>query len=184
MGWPSCAASGSSTMRPTMSTVEPAVNGMTALIGRDGQACARAKRGNAGVASAAAESFAKQRRVIIKILPIFCRVFARAASLARMTLAGYAWQPTENAANAPSGSFSGILLMTRRITDPRAAAEAAFKTATAKPPPEPAPKPPLAPRRKGAGLAAPRPRCTGSFSGGRSGWQDRINAALRKAAGL
>jgi hypothetical protein len=55
MVWPSCCDSGSSTMRAMMSTVLPALNGTTARIGLPaGQACARLKRGSAGVASAAA----------------------------------------------------------------------------------------------------------------------------------
>ena len=57
--------SGSSTIRPTMSTVLPAVNGMIARIGFAGQACADASRGSAGSANAAAAEFRNRRRVVM-----------------------------------------------------------------------------------------------------------------------
>ena len=52
-------------MRPTMSTVVPAVNGMMARIGRAGQPCARARRGSAGMANPVAASPRKRRRVVM-----------------------------------------------------------------------------------------------------------------------
>ncbi len=71
----------------------------------------------------------------------------------------------------------------RRMRDPREAAEAAFKAATTKPA---APLPPRAP-------APPNAKETVSLRIDRDvldyfqeqgpGWQERINAALRKAAG-
>ena len=71
----------------------------------------------------------------------------------------------------------------RRPTDPMAAAEAAFK---------PAKKPPLPPMASGSGL--PRAKELVSiridrdvldrFQEDGAGWQERINEALRKAAGL
>ena len=75
---------------------------------------------------------------------------------------------------------------TRRIGDPRQAAEAAFKKATTKP--VETVKPAAAPS------AIPKARETVSlridrdvlehFQEAGPGWQERINAALRKAAGL
>jgi len=74
--------------------------------------------------------------------------------------------------------------MSRRPTDSRQAAEAAFKAATTKPP-EPMPK--AAPSLPGAkemiSLRIDRD-VLDHFQGDGPGWQDRINAALRKAAGL
>lgn len=76
----------------------------------------------------------------------------------------------------------------RRSTDPRQAAEAAFKTATTKPV-----APPAAPREA---APAPVPGARESvtlrldsavlehFQKDGPGWQDRINAALKKLAGL
>ena len=73
---------------------------------------------------------------------------------------------------------------TRRMVDPRAKAEAAFKAMTAKP--VEAPKPV-------AKVAVPSARETVSirldrdvlehFQADGAGWQERINAALRKAIG-
>ena len=73
--------------------------------------------------------------------------------------------------------------MARRPTDPRAAAEAAFKAATATPE-----------RMKEAPSATPQAKEMVSlrldrdvlerFQEDGPGWQERINAALRKAAGL
>ncbi|GJE27165.1 BrnA antitoxin family protein [Methylobacterium organophilum] len=76
----------------------------------------------------------------------------------------------------------------RRSSDPRAAAEAAFKAVTTrKPAPAPAPGP-------AAATAVPGVRETVSlrldkavlehFQKDGPGWQDRINAALKAAAGL
>lgn len=76
----------------------------------------------------------------------------------------------------------------RRGGDPRQAAEAAFRAVTRKVPESPAPEP------KAAKAAVPGLRETVSlrldrdvldhFQGDGPGWQERINAALRKAAGL
>jgi uncharacterized protein (DUF4415 family) len=72
----------------------------------------------------------------------------------------------------------------RRPHDPRAAAEAAFKTATAKPPELPAAgKPSLPGAKEMVSLRIDRD-VLDHFQEDGPGWQDRINAALRKAAGL
>ena len=63
----------------------------------------------------------------------------------------------------------------RRPGDPRLAAEAAFKAATTKPPEAIPPKPPSLPIDRDV---------LDHFQADGPGWQDRINAALRKAAGL
>ena len=72
--------------------------------------------------------------------------------------------------------------MARRPNDPRTAAEAAFKQATAKP----AELPPKAPSVPGAkemvSLRIDRD-VLDHFQEDGPGWQERINAALRKAAG-
>jgi uncharacterized protein (DUF4415 family) len=72
--------------------------------------------------------------------------------------------------------------MTRRPTDSRQAAEAAFKAATTKPP-EPLPKAPLLPNAKELVSLRIDRDVLEHFQEGGPGWQDRINAALRKAAG-
>ena len=71
---------------------------------------------------------------------------------------------------------------TRRPIDPRQAAEAAFKTATAKPP-EPAPKGASLPNVKELVSLRIDQDVLEYFQVGGAGWQDRINEALRKAAG-
>ena len=72
--------------------------------------------------------------------------------------------------------------MARRTSDPRQAAEAAFKSATSKPP-EPAPKIPALPgTRELVSLRIDRD-VLDHFQEAGPGWQERINAALRKAAG-
>ena len=75
--------------------------------------------------------------------------------------------------------------MTRRIPDSRQAAEAAFKAATTKPL-EPIPSAQKAPSIPGAkemvSLRIDRD-VLDFFQEDGPGWQDRINAALRKAAG-
>jgi uncharacterized protein (DUF4415 family) len=74
--------------------------------------------------------------------------------------------------------------MTRRTTDPRQAAEAAFKAATTKPPePEPAPKTPALPGAKELVSLRIDRDVLDHFQEAGPGWQERINAALRKAAG-
>ena len=70
----------------------------------------------------------------------------------------------------------------RRPTDPRDAAEAAFKAATAKPPPLPAKQPALPGAKETVSLRIDRD-VLDYFQGDGPGWQERINAALRKAAG-
>lgn len=75
--------------------------------------------------------------------------------------------------------------MTRRTPDARQAAEAAFKAATTKPP-EPIPPAQKTPSLPGAkemvSLRIDRD-VLDFFQGEGPGWQDRINATLRKAAG-
>jgi len=72
--------------------------------------------------------------------------------------------------------------MARRPTDSRQAAEAAFKAVTTKPP-EPLPKVPSPPNaRELVSLRIDRDVLE-HFQETGPGWQDRINAALRKAAG-
>ena len=74
--------------------------------------------------------------------------------------------------------------MSRRPTyDPRTAAEKAFKTATAKPPLELPPKPPSLPGAKEMVSLRIDRDVLDFFQEDGPGWQDRINAALRKAAG-
>jgi uncharacterized protein (DUF4415 family) len=74
--------------------------------------------------------------------------------------------------------------MARRPTyDPRTAAEKAFKAATTKPvegPPQP--PPPLPGVKETVSLRIDRD-VLDFFQEDGPGWQDRINAALRKAAG-
>ena len=71
----------------------------------------------------------------------------------------------------------------RRLTDTRAAAEAAFKAATTKPPePIPQQKASLPGAKEQVTLRIDRD-VLDFFQEDGPGWQDRINAALRKAAG-
>ncbi len=76
--------------------------------------------------------------------------------------------------------------MTRRPTyDPRSAAEKAFKAATT-PKPELPPLPPQPPALPGAKEMVPLRidrDVLDYFQEAGPGWQERINAALRKAAG-
>jgi uncharacterized protein (DUF4415 family) len=78
--------------------------------------------------------------------------------------------------------------MARRPSDPRQAAEAAFKAATTKPPPDipvvPVVKAPSVPGAKEQVSVRIDRDVLEYFQGQGPGWQDRINAALRKAAGL
>ena len=71
---------------------------------------------------------------------------------------------------------------TRGTSDPRHAAEAAFKQATTKPA-EPAPKQPSLPNAKELVSLRIDRDVLEHFQETGPGWQDRINAALRKAAG-
>jgi uncharacterized protein (DUF4415 family) len=73
--------------------------------------------------------------------------------------------------------------MSRRPTDPRAAAEQAFKAVTAKPPPELPPKPTTLPGAKETVSLRIDRDVLDFFQKDGPGWQERINAALRKAAG-
>jgi uncharacterized protein (DUF4415 family) len=72
--------------------------------------------------------------------------------------------------------------MTRRTTDPRSAAEAAFKAATTKPL-EPVARPPSIPNAKELVSLRIDRDVLEHFQESGPGWQDRINAALRKLAG-
>jgi uncharacterized protein (DUF4415 family) len=71
---------------------------------------------------------------------------------------------------------------TRRPIDPRQAAEAVFKTATAKPP-EPAPKRASLPNVKELVSLRIDQDVLEYFRESGAGWQDKINEALRRAAG-
>jgi uncharacterized protein (DUF4415 family) len=73
--------------------------------------------------------------------------------------------------------------MARRPSDARQAAEAAFKKVTAKAP-EPPPKAPSIPGSKEMVSLRIDRDVLEFFQKDGPGWQDRINAALRKAAGL
>jgi uncharacterized protein (DUF4415 family) len=72
---------------------------------------------------------------------------------------------------------------TRRPGDPRLTAERAFKAATTKPAELP-PKPPTIPNVKEQVTLRIDRDVLDHFQEAGPGWQDRINAALRKAAGL
>jgi len=72
--------------------------------------------------------------------------------------------------------------MTRRTTDSRQAAEMAFKAATTKPA-ESAPKSPSLPGAKELVSLRIDRDVLDYFQEAGPGWQERINAALRKAAG-
>jgi uncharacterized protein (DUF4415 family) len=79
--------------------------------------------------------------------------------------------------------------MGRRPNDPRsgdarAAAERAFKAVTAPKPAEAAPKAPAPPGVKEMVSLRIDRDVLDFFQAEGAGWQDRINAALRKAAGL
>ena len=71
---------------------------------------------------------------------------------------------------------------TRRTMDPREKAEAAFKSATTKPVPS-APEHPALPGVKELISLRIDRDVLDYFQEGGPGWQDRMNAALRKAAG-
>jgi len=82
------------------------------------------------------------------------------------------------------------IVMARRPSDPRAAAEAAFKAATTKPtdlakgPAQPVSTSPSLPGVKEQVSLRIDRDVLDHFREGGPGWQERINAALRKAAGL
>lgn len=73
-------------------------------------------------------------------------------------------------------------MATRRINDPRNAAEAAFKAATTKPAELPVKKPIIPNAKEMVSLRINRD-VLDYFQDAGPGWQDRINDALRKAAG-
>jgi uncharacterized protein (DUF4415 family) len=73
--------------------------------------------------------------------------------------------------------------MTRRPMDPRSAAEKAFKAVTAPKPAEPPPQPASLPGAKEMVSLRIDRDVLDFFQAGGPGWQERINAALRKAAG-
>jgi uncharacterized protein (DUF4415 family) len=73
--------------------------------------------------------------------------------------------------------------MTRRPIDSRTAAEKAVKAVTTKPPPELPPKPPAVPGVKEMVSLRIDRDVLDFFQEDGPGWQERINAALRKAAG-
>ena len=71
----------------------------------------------------------------------------------------------------------------RRTGDPRKTAEAAFKAATTKPAEGPAKTPSLPGAKEMVSLRIDKDVLE-HFQADGPGWQDRINDALRKAAGL
>jgi uncharacterized protein (DUF4415 family) len=73
--------------------------------------------------------------------------------------------------------------MARRPSDPRSAAEQAFKAVTTKPVEGPPKAPPAVPGVKEQVTLRLDRDVLDFFREGGPGWQDRINAALRKAAG-
>lgn len=73
--------------------------------------------------------------------------------------------------------------MSRRPIDPRAAAERAFKAVTAPKPAELPPTPPPVPGVKEMVSLRIDRDVLEFFQKDGPGWQERINAALRKAAG-
>jgi uncharacterized protein (DUF4415 family) len=72
---------------------------------------------------------------------------------------------------------------TRRPADPKQMAERLFKAATTKPPEQAAKAPALPNAKELVSLRIDRDLLE-HFQAEGPGWQDRINAALRKAAGL
>ena len=71
---------------------------------------------------------------------------------------------------------------TRNVNDPRSKAEAAFKMATTKPAELPSKGPAVPNAKEQVTLRIDRDVLE-HFQEGGPGWQDRINEALRKAAG-
>lgn len=72
--------------------------------------------------------------------------------------------------------------MARRPMDPRLAAEAVFKKVTTAPSELPAERPTIPNAKEQVALRIDRD-VLDHFQAGGPGWQDRINDALRKAAG-
>jgi uncharacterized protein (DUF4415 family) len=87
----------------------------------------------------------------------------------------------ESSRNRTEGEMTGG--RTRRGSDPRDAAEAAFKAATTKPVEQPLPKAPSIPNAKEQVSLRIDRDVLDHFQEAGPGWQDRINDALRKAAG-
>jgi uncharacterized protein (DUF4415 family) len=81
----------------------------------------------------------------------------------------------------PNSAIGAI--MSRRPIDPRAAAERAFKAVTSPKPVELPPKSPSLPNVKETVTLRIDRDVLDFFQEGGPGWQDRISAALRKAAG-
>jgi uncharacterized protein (DUF4415 family) len=71
----------------------------------------------------------------------------------------------------------------RPIGDSRSQAEAAFKSATTRPPEEPAAPPPSVPGAKEMVSLRIDRDVLDFFQADGPGWQERINAALRRASG-
>lgn len=71
----------------------------------------------------------------------------------------------------------------RPLGDSRSQAEQAFKAATTKPPEQPAPPPPSLPGAKEMVSLRIDRDVLDFFQADGPGWQERINAALRRAAG-
>ena len=71
----------------------------------------------------------------------------------------------------------------RPIGDSRSQAEQAFKAATTKPPEQPAAAPPPVPGAKEMVSLRIDRDVLDFFQAAGPGWQERVNAALRKAAG-
>ena len=85
---------------------------------------------------------------------------------------------------AEPGTTDTMANRPRRPSDPFAAAEAAFRSATTKPAAEAAPKAPAVPYAKEAVTLRIDRDVLEHFQEDGPGWQDRINTALRRAAGL
>jgi uncharacterized protein (DUF4415 family) len=81
------------------------------------------------------------------------------------------------------GHLDEDIHMARRPSDPRTAAEQAFKAATTKPVEGPPKAPPAIPGVKEQVTLRLDRDVLDFFQEDGPGWQDRINAALRKAAG-
>jgi uncharacterized protein (DUF4415 family) len=71
----------------------------------------------------------------------------------------------------------------QRTSDPRQAAEAAFKAITTKPPPGPPAKAPALPGTKELVSLRIDREVLDYFQEGGPGWQERIHEVLRRAAG-
>jgi uncharacterized protein (DUF4415 family) len=71
----------------------------------------------------------------------------------------------------------------RRVTNPRQAAEAAFKSATTKAPEAAPPPRPVIPNSRELVTIRLDSEVLEHFREGGPGWQDRLNAALRAAVG-